>query len=86
MDELLTKIVSHLAEYIQAQLHDQLSLPLSTETIIQELHDKLDDSDLKFSFDNLDSIYGTLRMLFKNLPLIIQSTSFTVDPVSAYRR
>jgi hypothetical protein len=86
VDELLTKIISHLAEYIQTQLHDQLSSPLSTETIIKELHEKLDDSGLNFSFDNLDHIYGTLRLLFKNLPIIIQSTIFTADHVSAYRR
>ena len=82
MDELLSKIIDHLAEYIQSQLHNQLSSFLSTQVLIDELHEKLDDSDLNFDFDNFDSIFGEVRLLFKNLPLTIQST---VDYVSAYR-
>ena len=78
-DEFLHQIIVLLAEYIKN--HTNIESP---EPIVHQLKDKLDQSQLNVTEEGDAGIHGTVELLLKDLPMIIQTVVSSVEIVEKF--
>jgi hypothetical protein len=82
-DEITQKIITKLAEYISTQTNDASSvIPSSAiNTLVDQLSNKLNQSEVDLTDDDLNTLGATAKIFLKNLPVIINAIVSNIDIV-----
>jgi hypothetical protein len=82
-DEITQKIITKLAEYISTQTNDASSvIPSSAiNTLVDQLSNKLNQSEVDLTNDDLNTLGATAKIFLKNLPVIINAIVSNIDIV-----
>lgn len=75
-EEFLDEVIVLLAEYIKNKTNAE-----SSNSIAVQLKDKLDRSELDVQDNDQTGIRGTVELLLKNLPLVIQTVVSNIEIV-----
>ena len=71
--EFVSKIISHLAEYIQHEIQNSQSFTSTTQLIIDELTAKYDQSSLQLTAFQEEMLRAKTELIYKSVPYLVDT-------------